>query len=110
MTTPTLCYPISTMTLAPDAGLHPRPAREAMDASADVVNPFARRPRGEQLSRRERAGLLAVFAAVAAIIGFALVRVDRMPAPAGNGRFIVVPRPRPSPVSSRRPVPGYQGA
>ena len=82
MTTPTLCYPISTMTLAPDAGSRPRPARKATGGSADVMNPFARRPRGEHLSRRERAGLLAVFAAVAAIIGFALVRADRMPVPA----------------------------
>ena len=30
-------------------------------------------------------------------------------APAGNGRFMFAPKPRPYPVSSRAPVPGYQG-
>ena len=32
-----------------------------------------------------------------------------MPAPAGNGMFIVLPSPAPRPVSDAAPVPGYNG-
>jgi hypothetical protein len=80
MTTPRVYYPISTMTLAPAAGWRPRAGRKATEGSSDRMRLFARRPRGERLSRRESAGLLAVLAVAAAIIGFALVRAEGAPA------------------------------
>lgn len=45
-------------------------------AELNVVNPFARRPLGEPLSLRERIGILAIFAVLAAIMMFAVVRAD----------------------------------
>ena len=36
-------------------------------------------------------------------------KISVRPEPAGNGKFIVVPTPAASPVSSARPVPGYSG-
>ena len=80
------------MTLAPTASGRPRSVR-TIDPAADVMNPFARRPRGEQLSRRERAGLLAIFAAVAALIGAALIRAEAPAQPRTPGAAIAAANP-----------------
>jgi hypothetical protein len=58
-----------------------RPAPSAPKAATtvqpNVINPFARRPLGAPLPVRERVGVLAVLAVLAALIGTALVRADR---------------------------------
>jgi hypothetical protein len=51
-------------------------------ATSNVMNPFARRPRDKSLSRRERFGVLVMFAAVAMSLSAALVWADAQPRPA----------------------------
>jgi hypothetical protein len=43
----------------------------------NVVNPFARRPLGQPLSRLERTGIAIIFAVLTAVVGTTLVRADR---------------------------------
>jgi hypothetical protein len=70
MTTAKLHYPISTRTLAPDAGWRADTAPQAPPPSSDGIDPFARARRDRMI--RARAGLLAVYAVIAAIVGVAL--------------------------------------
>ena len=80
MTTAKLYFPTTTMTFTRAATRREQPARGNTNEPAYMINPFVRRPR-EQLSRRERAGLLVIYAAVTAVVSMAVIRADRAPAP-----------------------------
>jgi hypothetical protein len=70
MTTAKQHYPISTMTLAPDAAWTAGAASNALDPSTTPVAP-GRWSRTRLI--REHAGLLAVYAAIAALVGVSLL-------------------------------------
>jgi hypothetical protein len=69
MTTQKLHYPISTMTLAPEAGRRPRRARKTYDVVADGMN----RRGGDAFAVPTRVGLVAVYVAVAVLTSIALL-------------------------------------